>query len=107
MPLIQQESRWAIGQASVAEIDELNILNATFLAMTRALEGLSPRPDYALIDGNKSPQTFLLPHSRLSKAIVYLSPLRPLSGKSYAIIRCKRSQKISPFMGGTQRGIRR
>ena len=43
---------YAIGQASPAEIDELNILNATMLAMRRAIEGLQKKADFALIDGN-------------------------------------------------------
>lgn len=43
--------RWAAGQASAREIDELNILRATHLAMRRALEGLTPLPDHALVDG--------------------------------------------------------
>lgn len=45
-----------IGQASVAEIDELNILQATFLAMKRAIENLPEKPDFALIDGNQTPK---------------------------------------------------
>lgn len=45
-----------IGQASVAEIDELNILQATFLAMKRAIENLPEKPDFALIDGNQIPK---------------------------------------------------
>jgi ribonuclease HII len=46
---------WAIGEASVAEIDELNILRATLLAMARAVEGLSVRPDEVLVDGLHCP----------------------------------------------------
>ena len=44
-----------VGLADVAEIDELNILAATMLAMTRAVEGLGVPPDVALIDGNRGP----------------------------------------------------
>ncbi|WP_261833782.1 ribonuclease HII [Vibrio ishigakensis] len=47
---------WSVGRCSPAEIDELNILNATMLAMTRAVEGLSVQPDYVLIDGNRVPE---------------------------------------------------
>ena len=47
---------YSIGVASEKEIDEINILNATFLAMHRAVEGLKIRPDYALIDGNQYPK---------------------------------------------------
>ncbi len=37
------------------EIDSLNILQATFLAMKRAVEGLNPQPDFVLVDGNRLP----------------------------------------------------
>ncbi len=48
---------WSVGSASEQEIDEINILNATFLAMKRAVEGLSVKPDIALVDGNRKPNT--------------------------------------------------
>ena len=43
----------SIGRASVEEIDALNVLQASHLAMRRAVEGLSLRPDHVLVDGNK------------------------------------------------------
>jgi ribonuclease HII len=46
---------WCVALADVAEIDGLNILGATMLAMRRAVEGLAPSPDEALIDGNRCP----------------------------------------------------
>ena len=46
---------WAVGRADVEEIDRLNILHATMLAMQRAVAGLSIQPDYVLIDGNRCP----------------------------------------------------
>ncbi|WP_419835071.1 ribonuclease HII [Endozoicomonas atrinae] len=46
---------WSLGRADVAEIDELNILHATMLAMQRAVEGLSVKPELAYIDGNRCP----------------------------------------------------
>ncbi len=46
---------WSVGFASAQEIDEINILQATFLAMRRAVEGLSKIPDYLLVDGNRDP----------------------------------------------------
>ena len=53
-PIIQQQAvAYGIGLASEAEIDEINILQATFLAMGRALNQLSIRPEIALIDGNR------------------------------------------------------
>ncbi|HEX3026711.1 MAG TPA: ribonuclease HII [Clostridia bacterium] len=44
-----------VAQASEAEIDTYNILNATYLAMKRAVEGLKTKPDFALVDGNRDP----------------------------------------------------
>lgn len=53
-PVIQEQAiAFGIGLASEREIDEMNILNATFLAMQRALDQLNLRPDLALIDGNR------------------------------------------------------
>jgi len=47
---------WSIAQAGVDEIDGLNILQATLLAMQRAVEGLSIQPDEVLVDGNRLPK---------------------------------------------------
>ncbi len=53
-PVIQETAiAWGIGMASEQEIDEINILQATFLAMRRAMEQLTVKPDLALIDGNR------------------------------------------------------
>ena len=54
-PVIQEQAiAYGIGFASQQEIDEINILQATFLAMQRALDQLTVRPDLALIDGNRA-----------------------------------------------------
>ena len=47
---------WSIARASVAEIDRLNILQASMLAMKRAVEALQPQPGYVLVDGNRLPR---------------------------------------------------
>jgi len=47
---------WSVASASVAEIDSINILQATLLAMRRAVNALQPVAEYALIDGNRCPQ---------------------------------------------------
>jgi len=52
---------YAIGLCSPQEIDELNILNAAMLAMSRALGGLRPQPDFCLIDGNRIPNALPCP----------------------------------------------
>jgi len=51
----QNAIAWAIGEASCTEIDEINILQASMLAMKRAILQLIPMPDHALIDGNRVP----------------------------------------------------
>ncbi|WP_445397411.1 ribonuclease HII [Zobellella sp. An-6] len=56
-PLIRERAlAWAIGRCSPAEIDELNILHATLLAMTRAVAGLSLQPGFVFVDGNRCPR---------------------------------------------------
>ncbi len=47
---------WSVARATVAEIDQLNILQASLLAMHRAVQGLDPQPDYVLVDGNRLPR---------------------------------------------------
>ena len=56
-PLIQQRAiAWCVARASVAEIDQLNILQASLLAMQRAVAGLQTQPEHVLVDGNRLPQ---------------------------------------------------
>ncbi len=56
-PLIQQRSlAWCVAVATVQEIDQLNILQATLLAMQRAVQGLSIAPQLAWVDGNQAPR---------------------------------------------------
>ena len=50
-----QAIAWSIAQASIEEIDELNILHATMLAMQRAVGDLSIKPELVLVDGNRAP----------------------------------------------------
>ena len=52
---IKKNSIWAIGKASVKEIDKINILQASLLAMKRAVKKLKKKPSHILIDGNKVP----------------------------------------------------
>jgi ribonuclease HII len=53
---IKAKCRWAVGLATPEEIDEINILQATFLAMTRAVEALGVEPGLVLVDGNRLPK---------------------------------------------------
>ena len=53
--ILLKAKAWAIGRAEVEEIDEINILQATMLAMQRAVNGLSVQPEHVLVDGNRCP----------------------------------------------------
>jgi ribonuclease HII len=53
---IKARCRWAVGEASVEEVDALNILQATMLAMARAVDALGVAPDLVLVDGNRCPR---------------------------------------------------
>ena len=55
--IIKDAVAYSVGIATEKEIDDINILNATFLAMKRAVDGLSIKPDLAYIDGNQYPKT--------------------------------------------------
>jgi ribonuclease HII len=54
--IISHADCWAVGRASVAEIDRFNILQATLMAMRRAVMRLRIQPDYVAVDGNRVPQ---------------------------------------------------
>ncbi|MCL1076982.1 ribonuclease HII [Parashewanella spongiae] len=53
----------SVGRASPAEIDEINILHATMLAMQRAVAGLKPIPEVVLVDGNRVPELSMTAHA--------------------------------------------
>ena len=53
---IKKNSTWSVGKASVKEIEKLNILQASLLAMKRAIKKLKKKPTHVLIDGNKTPE---------------------------------------------------
>ncbi|WP_321478935.1 ribonuclease HII [uncultured Bacteroides sp.] len=66
--VIEKEAiAWAIGVVSPAEIDEINILNASFLAMHRAVDQLSTMPEHLLIDGNRFKSYNTIPHTTVVK----------------------------------------
>jgi len=76
---------FAIAEANVQEIDSLNILNASLLAMQRAIEALDPAPDLALIDGNR------LPRLRLqARAIVGGDRIEPAISAASILAKCHR-----------------
>lgn len=67
-PIIEQEAvAWAVGIVSPEEIDKINILQASFLAMHRAIDGLQVRPQHLLIDGNRFRKYSDIPHTTVVK----------------------------------------
>jgi len=58
---------WAVAKVDPSEIDEINILNASFLAMHRAIDKLSVKPEFLLIDGNRFNKYKNLPHTCIVK----------------------------------------
>lgn len=58
---------WAVAEASVEEIDQINILNASFLAMERAIQLLEVAPEHLLIDGNRWRSQLQTPHTCVIK----------------------------------------
>ncbi len=64
---IMEVAEVSIAHATVAEIDEINILRASHLAMMRALEGLKTPADYVLVDGNMLPRDLILPAQTIIK----------------------------------------
>ena len=74
----QQALCWALGRAEPHEIDELNILHATMLAMRRAVAALSIRPEWVLVDGNRTPD-FGIPASAVVKGDLLVSEISAAS----------------------------
>lgn len=88
--IINECKDYSIGTASEKEIDELNILQATFLAMKRAVDGLSVKPDCALVDGNQIPNldcdvTTVVKGDAKSESIAAASILAKVSRDRYML----------------------
>jgi ribonuclease HII len=67
-PVIEKEAlSWAVGIVTPEEIDRINILNASFLAMHRAIDQLTVRPEHLLIDGNRFTPYPGIPHTTIVK----------------------------------------
>lgn len=86
--IIQKADAYCIATATVEEIDRLNILQATMLAMKRAVEGLKIKPNLALIDGNRLPELdcnaqYLIKGDAKSASIAAASVLAKVSRDRY------------------------
>lgn len=67
-PIIEKEAlAWAVAKVTNDEIDEINILNASFLAMTRAVQALKIVPEHLLIDGNRFKTALEIPYTCMIK----------------------------------------
>lgn len=67
-PIIEQEAiAWAVGSYSSKEIDDVNILNASFFSMHRAIDQLTTKPTSLLIDGNRFKPYLMIPHHCIIK----------------------------------------
>ena len=80
---------WSLGRAEVGEIDEINILQATLLAMQRAVAGLNPEPDYVLVDGNRCPK-FHCPAQAIIKGDLHV----PVISAASIIAKVARDQEM-------------
>ncbi len=79
-PFIEEKAlAWAVGIANQKEIDEINILNASFLAMQRAVASLKIRPQHLLIDGNRFRRYEDIPHTCVVKGDGKLLPIAAAS----------------------------
>jgi len=65
--IIENAVAYSVASASVEEIEQLNILGATYLAMTRAVEALTEKPALVLIDGNRTPPSLTIPSRTIVK----------------------------------------
>lgn len=88
--IIKKAEAYSVASASEKEIDEMNILSATFLAMKRAFDGLPVKPDMALIDGNRAPgvdaaETTVVKGDSKSMSIAAASILAKVSRDRYML----------------------
>jgi ribonuclease HII len=77
--ILEQSVSFAIGRAEVEEIDQINILQASLLAMHRAILGLTQLADFVLIDGNKIPHQLKIPTKAIIKGDLYEHPISAAS----------------------------
>jgi len=88
----EQAVSWALGEANIQEIDELNILHATMLAMQRAVSALAISPDQILVDGNRCPE-FNVP----ATAIIGGDGLEPCISAASIVAKVARDQMMKEF----------
>jgi len=101
-PVIEKEAiAWAVGVVDNNEIDEINILNASFLAMHRALDQLGKTPDSILVDGNRfTPYNEIVHHCVVKGDGIYMSiAAASVLAKTYRDDLMTKLAKEYPFYG--------
>ncbi len=101
-PIIEREAiAWAVVPIEPAEIDELNILNASITAMQRAVQQLSTKPDFLLIDGNRFKPVEGIPHECIVKGDAKFASIAAASvlAKTHRDERMRELAKIYPQYG--------
>lgn len=88
----QQAISWSLAKASVAEIDQLNILHATMLAMQRAVVALNVQPELVLVDGNRAPE-FAMP----ARAVVGGDGLEPAISAASIVAKVARDAIMADY----------
>jgi len=88
----EQAMAWSLGEATVDEIDSLNILHATMLAMQRAVAALSMTPDIVLVDGNRAPDFGIQ-----ARAIVGGDGLEPTISAASIIAKVERDRLMTEY----------
>ncbi len=89
--ITDQAHCWSVGRAEVDEIDQLNILHATMLAMRRSVEGLSVKPDHVQVDGNRCPD---VEHICTVEAIIKGDGLVPAISAASIIAKVTRDREM-------------
>lgn len=96
---LQEHAIFSVAHASVQEIDQINILNASHLAMTRAIDALPQAPDHMLIDGNRLPKDL-----RASAQAIIKGDGRSLSIAAASIIAKVTRDRLMDDLGGAHPG---
>ena len=107
-PIIEREAvSWAVGVVSVREIEEINILKASFLAMHRALDQLEPPAGFILVDGNRFTPYDLTPHRCIVKGDDKYANIAAASvlAKTYRDDRmCRLGEEFPQYSWNTNKG---